>query len=221
MANILVIGASRGIGLEFVRQYRAAGARVTATARDSAGLARLAALGAETIELDVSKSASIAGMEWRLENERFDIALYVAGVYSHDRATAPVTTEEFDQVMHANVLGAMQLIPTVAPKVAAAKGKFVFISSLLGSISEAGDSRNWLYRVSKAGLNMAARAAEQDYPGTQFVLISPGWVKTDMGGPAAALEVTESVAGMRSVIAGKPAIDANGFVNYKGERIRW
>ena len=80
--NILVLGASRGIGLEFVRQYRAAGDTVIATGRDAAGLQRIEELGAKSLKLDVTDAASISGLGWQLDGEKFDIALYVAGLMS-------------------------------------------------------------------------------------------------------------------------------------------
>ncbi len=130
--NILILGASRGIGLEFVRQYTRAGALVTATARDDVGLQKIKALGAKAHKLDVADPQSVSGLAWMLDGEKFDVALYVAGVYSESGASIPPTQLEFDRVMHANVLGAMQSIPQVAPLVEVAQGKFIFISSEMG-----------------------------------------------------------------------------------------
>lgn len=220
MSNVLVIGASRGIGLEFVRQYRAQWDRVTATARDDAGLARIEALGARPLRLDVADAASISGLAWQLEGEKFDIALYVAGVYSTAGARTPPTREEFDRVLHTNVLGAMQAIPQVAPMVEAARGKFAFLSSEMGRITDLDSSFGWTYRVSKAALNMAVAAAQHDYPAATLVAISPGWVKTDMGGPSAPLDVERSVAAMRQTLAGLTRRHKGAFLNYDGRRFK-
>ena len=89
--KILVLGASRGIGLEFVRQYAHAGAQVTATARGDAGLQKIKALGAKALRLDVADPQSVSGLAWMLDGEKFDIALYVAGVYTQGGATTPPT----------------------------------------------------------------------------------------------------------------------------------
>ena len=220
MGTVLVIGASRGIGLEFAHQYRAAGERVLATARDEAALQRLKDLGATAIKLDVSDPASVSGLAWQLEGEKIDIALYVAGVYSQAGADTPPTQQEFDKLMHTNVLGAMQAIPQVAPLVAQAKqgrgGKFVFITSGMGQIGTVGSSFGWTYRVSKAALNMAVAAAQHDYPKVIMASMSPGWVRTDMGGAGAPLTAQDSVSLMRRAIDGLTAVHKGKFLENNG-----
>lgn len=202
MSNILIIGASRGLGLEFARQYVAAGERVLATARDAAGRERLQALGVEKVlTLDVAQPASVSSLAWMLDSEKIDLALYVAGVMDRGNALSPPTQEQFDRVMHTNVLGAMQAIPQVAPLVEAAQGRFAFISSDLGRIGGVQSSHTWLYRVSKAALNMAVASAQHDYPQATLVAFHPGWVQTDMGGDQAPLTAPESVAAMRATLA--------------------
>ncbi len=198
--NVLLIGASRGIGLEFARQYLEAGDRVIATARNEDGLARLSELGAETLKLDVTNPASISGLSWKLDGEKLDVAIYVAGLFGTEPATSPPTQQAFDRMLHTNVLGAMQALPQVAPWVEEADGQFAFITSDMGCIGEAQSSRSWLYRVSKAALNMAVVAAQPDYPRARFVLFHPGWVATDMGTAAAPLSPHDSVAGMRHTL---------------------
>lgn len=218
MATVLVLGASRGIGLEFVRQYRAAGERVLATARDDAGLQRLRALDATALRLDVADAASIAGLAWQLEGEKIDVALYVAGVISRHDALTPPTHVDFDRLMHTNVLGAMQAIPQVAPLVEAARGRFAFVSSQMGRIAGVPSSSCWTYRVSKAALNMAVASAQSSYPHATMVAISPGWVQTDMGGPGAALTVEVSVASMRGAIDRLTPADRGAFIDHDGSR---
>ena len=193
----LVTGASRGIGLEFVRQCLAAGDTVTATARTDAALAQLEALGATPLRIDVTQPASVSALGWQLDGEKFDLALYVAGVMSRGGATQPPVQDDFDRVMRTNVWGAMQVIPQVAPLVEDAHGRFVFISSAMGHISEVASSYSWVYRASKAALNMAVASAQFDYPHAVMVTMSPGWVKTDMGGEAATFA---GLAGMGDLI---------------------
>jgi NAD(P)-dependent dehydrogenase (short-subunit alcohol dehydrogenase family) len=222
MPTALIIGASRGIGREFVRQLLADGWKVTATARDDASIAALHAEGAEAIKLDVARPESLAALGWRLDGAKVDLAVYVAGVYGPpDGATVPPTVEDFDAVMHANVLGAMQMIPMVAPMVEAAHGKFVFVSSGMGSIGELDSSNGWVYRVSKAALNMAVKSASFDYPKATMIAMSPGWVRTDMGGPNASIAVDESVSGMLRVIGTLKSGDTGSFHNYAGRQLAW
>jgi NAD(P)-dependent dehydrogenase (short-subunit alcohol dehydrogenase family) len=216
--NVLVIGASRGIGLEFVRQYRASWDRVIATARDVDGLQRIEALGAEPVSLDVTDPASVSGLAWQLEGERIDVALYVAGVMSRGDAKQAPAQDDFDRVMRTNVWGAMQVIPQVAPLVESAAGKFAFISSEMGYIRGVSSSYSWVYRASKAALNMTVAAAQPDYPGATLVALSPGWVKTDMGGASAPLDLDRSVTLMRETIAGLTRKHQGAFLNYDGRR---
>ncbi|GIZ51798.1 SDR family oxidoreductase [Noviherbaspirillum aridicola] len=222
MPTALIIGASRGIGHEFVRQLREGGWKVFATARDDAGLQALRDLGAEALKLDVTKPESLAGLGWQLDGEQLDLAVYVAGVYGpqHQERNAP-TLQDFDNVMHTNVFGAMQAIPLLAPMVEAARGKFAFISSGMGSIGEAESSYGWLYRASKAALNMAVKTAAFDHPDAVFVALCPGWVRTDMGGPNASISVEESVSGLLDVIGQLGPQDTGSYRNYAGRNLAW
>jgi NAD(P)-dependent dehydrogenase (short-subunit alcohol dehydrogenase family) len=220
MSTILVIGASRGIGLEFARQYRGDWDRVFATARDESGLERIEELGATAMRLDVTEPEALERVRDQLQGEKIDIAIYVAGVYARGRASASPSRRDFDRVMHTNVLGAMQALVLIAPLVEAAQGRFAFITSEMGRIGGVTSSHGWIYRVSKAALNMAVAAAQPDYPAATLVAINPGWVRTDLGGPDAPLDARRSVAAMRQTLAGLTRRHRGAFLNYDGRRYR-
>jgi NAD(P)-dependent dehydrogenase (short-subunit alcohol dehydrogenase family) len=218
MSTVLIIGASRGIGLELAQQYLEAGERVIATARDDAGLARLRELGAEPLRVDVADPASVSALAWQLDGEKVDLALYVAGVMERASAATPPTRDAFDHTMHTNVLGAMQVLPQVMPMVQAAGGVFAAVSSAMGLIGSTSAGNAWLYRVSKAALNMAVSSARFDYPGATLVVLHPGWVSTGMGGAAAPLSPGQSAADLRKTLAGITPADNGRFLFHDGRR---
>jgi len=226
--NVLIVGASRGLGLEFVRQYRADGARVTATARADDGLAAIAALGAKPLKLDVADAASAAGLAWQVDGEAFDTVFYVAGVYG-PRTTGlePPSVDDFDAVMHANVLGAMRVLPSVADALAPPAGglpgaRIGVISSRMGSIGLRQGVAGWTYRASKAAVNSVLKDASIALAGRALcAAFHPGWVRTDMGGAGADLDPSESVAGMRRALAQLEAAQSGSFLNYDGAELAW
>jgi NAD(P)-dependent dehydrogenase (short-subunit alcohol dehydrogenase family) len=225
--KVLVVGASRGIGLEFVRQYRADGAEVTATARDAAGLERLRALGAAALEVDVTDAASASGLGWQIEGAGFDVAIVNAGVVGTRRPTLePPAEDDFDLVMRTNVLGPMRVIPQIAEALAPG-ARLAVLSSRMGSIGGRAATSNWLYRASKAALNSVLKdAALALGDRVHCVALHPGWVRTDMGGAGADIDVAMSVAGMRRVIASlgtdaAPGAERGTFRNFDGATIPW
>jgi len=224
MPTVLVIGASRGIGLEFARQYAADGARVIGTARDDDGAARLRELGAKPLLLDVCDEAQVTSVGEQLAGEKLDVAICNAGIYG-PRTTALAVPGglDFDAVMHTNVRAPMQLIPQLAPLLVAATGKLAVISSRMGSISGMSSTNGWLYRASKAAVNAALRCASLELGPQGIVCIAfhPGWVRTAMSGAGADIDAATSVAGMRRVLAAANASQNGKFLNYMGEQLPW
>lgn len=220
--KVLIVGASRGIGLEFVRQYRAAGAQVTATARSAEALAALGALGATGLQLDVASAESVSRLVWQIDGNLFDVVVFCAGVYG-PRATGlePPTEAEFAEVMSTNVLGAMRVLPSLADALAPG-AKLAALSSRMGAIGPRTESYGWLYRASKAALNSVLKDVSLTFAGRcTCVAVHPGWVRTEMGGPDAQLTPEQSVADLRRVIAGLTPPDNGGFFDHDGSAIAW
>lgn len=225
MGTALVIGASRGLGHEFTRQYLADGWRVFATWRAEADRIRLRDAGAQTLRLDVLDPNDLAAIGWQLDGERIDVVVMNAGVYgprtSHPQR--PPSNAEFDLVMHTNVLASMRLLPIVSSLVVPTGGTLAFVSSRMGSLAETSAGYGMLYRVSKAAVNMLGRLAHAELApqGARVLTLHPGWVRTDMGGPNADVEVADSIAGLRRVIADREAFPAGGFFDWRGQPVAW
>ncbi len=221
MSSVLIIGASRGIGAEFVRQYHAAGWQVSATARNDGALAVLREQGATALALDVTSAESTSRLAWQLEGAAFDVVVNVAGVLKRQTGLEPPTDEDFDHTMHANVLAPMRVLPQLAEALAPG-AKLALISSKMGSIGARNATGSWLYRASKAAANSVLKDISIEWAGKAVcVAFHPGWVRTEMGGANADLSVEQSVAGMRGVLARLTPQDNGRFLNYDGSAIEW
>ncbi len=222
MTQVLIIGASRGIGLELVRQHRDAGDTVVATARDEESLTRLRTLGATAIKLDVSDVVSIAGLAWQLDGFQFNRVMYVAGVYGpRTMGLQPPSVADFDAVMHTNVLGPMRVLPQLMDALAP-DARIGILSSRMGSMTLRANSAGWVYRASKAAANSVMRDIALSLDGRAFcVSLHPGWVKTDMGGQEADIDAPTSAASLRRVLDGLKPGDNGQFLNYDGTPLPW
>jgi NAD(P)-dependent dehydrogenase (short-subunit alcohol dehydrogenase family) len=224
MATILVVGASRGIGLEFVRQYAAEGDRVIATHRSVEAGEKLRDLGAKPTVLDMLDEGAVLDFGEKMSNEKIDIAIINAGVAGpRGQAVTSPGGLDFDAVMHTNVRAPMQLIPALAPALIASRGKLAVLSSRMGSLSLMTNTASWLYRASKAAVNAALKTASLEYgpQGVVCIAFHPGWVRTDMGGGSADIDVKTSVQGMRRVLASANDSSNGKFITYNGEQLSW
>lgn len=218
MPSVAIIGASRGIGLEFARQYLNDGWVVHASARKEDDLRSLRELGATAHQADVTDEASLARMAAEIEGS-LDLLVINAGVGSRERVLADVDPDKWSHVMTVNALGPLLAARTVGSKVRQG-GKLVALTSMMGSIAGNGGGA-WSYRMSKAALNMgmSCLAIELRPREVAVAVLHPGWVKTDMGGEQAPLAPQDSVRGMRAVIAD---LNRSGcFVDHTGTEIAW
>ena len=217
MKSILILGASRGLGRALTEAYLAQGQRVMATVRKSEDMAPLQALGAQVLQVDLADPASVSGLAWQLDGKSINLALYVAGVWDGHAAGVPPTQQQFDKVMHSNVLGFMQALPQIAPMVQETGGVIGAFSSEMSLLGSADESA-WLYRVSKAALNMAVASACQQWPGLTLLALDPGWTQTDMGGPGATVPLADSVKGLMNVLTQVQPEDRGSLWRYDGTK---
>lgn len=227
MPTVLITGTSRGLGLEFTRQYAADGWKVIATCRDPAGAGDLGAVqGDVAIEpLDVRDPGAIGALAEKLSGEAIDVLINNAGIYGPRPVTMDsVDFEAWDGVFRTNAMAPLAVTAAFAPQVARSADKVVAtVTSRMGSIADNEAGGDYTYRSSKAAVNavMKSLAVDLGNVGIKVVLLHPGWVRTDMGGAGAAIDPPESIAGMRAVIAGLDASDSGGFFNYDGRPLPW
>jgi NAD(P)-dependent dehydrogenase (short-subunit alcohol dehydrogenase family) len=223
--TVVVTGANRGLGLEFATQYMAAGARVVGTARTPDEARELVATGARVLQLDVTDEASVAAFAEALGDGPVHLLINNAGTSGRSLPETLSRAERTTRVMDVNTFGPMRVTEAVLPNLlASGEGATVVnISSRLGSIAENDSGRYIGYRESKAALNMYSRSLANEHrdAGLLVIPVSPGWVRTDMGGPDAPLSPEQSVGGLVKVIEGLDAEDSGRFLNHDGAVLRW
>jgi NAD(P)-dependent dehydrogenase (short-subunit alcohol dehydrogenase family) len=226
MPSVLITGANRGIGLELARQYAADGWRVHACCRAPDEADALAGIAGEVSlhRLDVEHMASIGALATGLGDAAIDVLVNNAGVYGPEQSFGKVDLAVFDSVMAVNALGPLAVTERLIEHVARGERKLIVcVSSLWGSMGANDWGGHYLYGPSKAALNMIVKSASIDLRarGIAVVAMSPGWVRTDMGGANANLSPEESVASMRWVIADLGIADTGRFMSHDGRDTPW
>ena len=218
MPSVLITGANRGIGLEFARQYAAQGWHVIATARQPSP--EMDALGVRVESLDLNDADAVATFAGRIDDP-LDLFIANAGTSHPMDPVGAQNAHDWQAMMMVNVIAPFQLGQALLPKMARG-GKMICISSGMGSIGDNGGG--WIpYRTSKAALNMAwsCLALEAKPRGVNAVALSPGWVKTRMGGAGAQISAQESVGDMRKLIERVTAEHGGRFLRRDGSELPW
>jgi NAD(P)-dependent dehydrogenase (short-subunit alcohol dehydrogenase family) len=226
--TVLLLGASRGIGLGLVDEYLNRGWRVIATQRSLLPAPALAervarADGALTVlSADINRLDDLAALSLQLMDVTLDLLFVVAGVSDAPNQTiGQISTEEFNHLMVTNALSPMRALEQLAQHVRT-DGSLAVMTSALGSVSGNTSGGYETYRASKAALNMLLRSYAARTGGERSILaLMPGWVRTDMGGPDAPVEVQESTAGLADTIASHAGQPGIAFVDYQDNTIAW
>ena len=222
--TVLITGANRGLGLEFARQYAAAGWTVIATARTPETATGLKALDLPVMQLDVADAESVTALARDLGGQPIDLLINNAGIFPRVNTLDETDFNDVARTLEVNVIGPMRVTRALLPNLRKGQSKqIVSITSGLGSIANNDSGRYYGYRESKAALNMFTRSLAVELADEAFtcIVMSPGWVRTDMGGPNAKLTPEESISGMRKVIKGLTPADTGSYWNHDGEQLPW
>jgi NAD(P)-dependent dehydrogenase (short-subunit alcohol dehydrogenase family) len=226
-STALIIGASRGLGLGLAAEYLQRGWNVIGTVRDGTGRTGLhdlldsakARLEIET--LDMNDEAQVDALNARLEGRPLDLLFVNAGIaLASETPIGEVAESDFTQIMRTNAFAPLRIVDRMVDRVTA-DGTVAVMSSELGSIVGSGGGYE-IYRMSKAALNMGLKSLAVRRVDTRtYLCVSPGWVRTDMGGPQAALDVSQSVQRIADLIAQRAGTGGTAFVSYDGRVVAW
>lgn len=226
--NLLLIGASRGLGCALAAEYLKRGWHVVATVR-GASKTKLHDLlehsnGRLEIEtVDINFPDQVAKLHTRLAARTFQLLFVNAGVKNDDRETiADVSTDEFVRVMVTNTLSPMRVVESFKD-VVVSTGTIGLMSSGQGSVANNESGNYEVYRASKAGLNTLMRSFAARHVGDPrtLLLMAPGWVRTDMGGPNARLGIGESIPNLVDTIDGQQGKGGLQYLDYLGRKVPW
>ncbi len=223
--TVLVIGASRGLGLGLAKQFSSEGWQVIATVRNSQQADALSQIPRVSVEaLDMNDAASVDALAKRLEGTQLDVLFVNAGVAGpQDKPATQATETEVGQLFFTNAVAPLRLAEQLRPAVNPERGVIVFMSSILGSVETGPGMGMSLYGASKAALNHMTRTFVSELGETGLTVLSmhPGWVKTDMGGDQAPLNVETSTRGMVEQVTLALGRGGHHYLDYKGDRLPW
>jgi len=234
MPTVFITGANRGLGLEFARQYLDDGWDVIATCRNTGEATALKALAGRSagtlavhgmaVDDDGAITALATDLSGDLSGQAIDVLINNAGVMGPRQSFGELDSVAWAEVLRTNVIAPLKVAEAFVGHVARSdQKKIVTVSSKMGSMADNTSGGSFIYRSSKAGVNAAMRSLSFEVApqGIASAILHPGWVRTDMGGPNGLIDATESVSGMRSVIAALDAEKSGRFWNYDGTEIPW
>jgi NAD(P)-dependent dehydrogenase (short-subunit alcohol dehydrogenase family) len=214
--SILIVGASRGLGKGLAELYAKHGWSVLATVRD----AKAAPEGPEVATVDINDDGSVKALHEKTAGKAFDVIFVVAGAATTWSPIHETDPEDALRVYRTNAVSPIRFAEAFIDRLAEG-GQMVFMTSRMGSIAENESGGVDAYRASKAALNMLAKSFSLRHKGLTVTLMHPGWVKTDMGGDSAPIDVATSAAGMVKVIESRTGKGDLAFVDYTGQAIPW
>lgn len=230
MKTVLITGTNRGLGLEFVKQYLEAGQRVIATARNPDTSAELQALRKQYPEqlslyaLDVADAESRQQFSIAIGEQPVHLLINNAGVHGGWGEFGRLSEEEWLRCLHINTVAPIKMVEVLRANLNNAEHATVaFLTSKMGSIEDNTSGGSYIYRSSKAALNAAGKSLAIDLKdeNIKVVLLHPGWVRTDMGGPNGLIDPPASVSGLRRVLENLTWDQCGSFIAYDGTVIPW
>jgi len=231
MPSVLITGANRGLGFEFARQYAADGWRVFAACRDPATAKQLQVLAKETgemltvVAIDVTDAESIKKAAAQLDQAAIDVLVNNAGIAGPSgQSTGNVDYDAWALVFDVNTMGPLRLVEAFRNHIARSERRLIVtITSGMGSLADNTSGSSIAYRSSKAAVNVAMRSVAIDLAPHRItsVVVNPGWVRTDMGGPSARMTPQESVSALRRLIETFGLNHSGKFYNHDGGEYPW
>jgi short-subunit dehydrogenase len=228
MSTVLITGANRGLGYEFVKQYSENGFEVLACCRNKNNAKELEELAENSnkikvYELDVGNVKAIKSLSQQLKNEKIDVLINNAGIY-RSSTVGNINYDEWIESFKVNTIAPYQMVENFLNQIMNSDlKKVVSITSKMGSIDDNTSGGSYIYRSSKTALNSMMRCLTHDLKnqGVATLTLHPGWVRTDMGGPGGWIDSFESVQGMIKQIDKLTIDDSGNYLDYAGKSINW
>lgn len=229
MSQVFITGANRGIGLALTKLYLRDGWDVVACCRTPAQADDLLYLisdnpGLEVYQLDVTDNDAVNELAVELRDRAFDVLINNAGYYGpHNMGLGDLDLNEWRQVIEINTIAPLNIVQAFLPHLKQARGTVVNMTSKMGSMEDNHSGGSYFYRSSKAALNAITKSLSIDLAvyGMKAIVVHPGWVRTEMGGPHGLIDTQQSATGIKQLIDNLDDKQNGGFFDYQGNIIPW